>query len=160
MGKRPASGVEYLYEVKDGNFSTLNEWEFVVRVPTGDSRSIIVQPTRVPAKKVWADIERRSIVWRPATLNPYKKKVYCKVTLSDPTEKQNKVGLARGERDLLPPWFKKLRHRLRLKGTVTTSNAPDLNAQILLSSKANHAEMIRSFFALKVWVLQEGWSLL
>lgn len=159
-GRRPVSGEEYEYKVKDGNFPTLNEWKFVVRVPSGDSKSIVVQPTLVPGKKVWAGIERRSIVWNPATINPHKKKVYCKVNLAVPTKVQNKVGLARGERYLLPPWFKKLRHRLRLKGTVTTTKAYDDKAQVLLASKQNHVEMIRSFFALKVWVLEEGYSLL
>lgn len=157
MGRRPVSGEEHIFKVEDENYSKLNEWTFVVRVPAGSSTSIIVQPTQVPGKRVWAGVERRSIVWRPATINPHRKKMYCKLNLADPTLEKTKVGLTRGERGLLPKWFKSLKHRIRLKGTVTTTRGTDAKAQVLLVRKRDYVGMIRLFFALKVWVLEEGY---
>ncbi len=96
-GRWPVSGEEHIFRVEDENYSKLNDWTFVVSVPIGPSNSIIVQPTQVPGKKVWAGAERRSIVWRPATINAHKKQLYCKLSLADPTQAKTKVGLGRGE---------------------------------------------------------------
>jgi hypothetical protein len=158
-GKRKVRGVEHIYNVKDWNFPSLNEWTFAVRVPSGSSKQIIVQPTQVPSKKAWAGLERRTNVWVPATINPYRKKVYCKVHIADPTQEKNWIGVSRGRRNDLPRWFRTLRHRLRLKNTVTTTRGVDKNDQVLLVKKGNYVEMIRLFFALRVWVLQEGFEL-
>jgi len=144
--------------VKDMKVSSLNDWKFAVRVPPKANQPIVVQPTAVPGKKVGAGVERRSVSWQPATINPHKRQVYCKVFLADPSKERNKVGVRRGQRKKLPSWIKKFKYRLRLKSSVTPSTW-DANAQVLLVHKGNHVQMIRMFFALRVWVLSEGFAI-
>ena len=159
MAGHTISGKEHVFDVRDGNYTRLNQWSFAIRIAPKADSGMIVQPLQAPGKKVWAGIERRSIVWKRATINPHKVKVYCKVNLADPAGEKTKVGLRRGERDILPYWFKELRHRLRLKGTVTTTKAHDTKAQVVLSRKDDYVGMIRVFFALKVWVLEEHYQI-
>lgn len=159
VGSRAAvKGTEYSYLVKDRNFDRLNEWKFVVKAPnSGDD--IVVQPSVAPNKKIWAGLDRRSIVLVKATKKLHRDKVYCKANLSDPTGEKNKIGTSRGERNLLPDWFDYFRPYMRLKATVTTTAGTDSKAQVVLIDPDDHEKMIRLFFALKVWVLQEGFVL-
>ncbi len=159
MARHPVSGSEHVYGVTDENYSRLNRWSFAVRVPERGGRGIVVQPLRVPPKRVWAGLERRSVIWKAATIHPYRNRVYCKVNLADPSQERTKIGLRRGERRLLPRWFKGSRHRLRLKGTVTTTRGRDSQAQVLVVKKNDHVRMIKLFFALKVWVLEEDYQI-
>lgn len=152
-------GNEYSYTVKDRNFDRLNDWKFVVKVANSRNSDIVVQPGGVPNKKIWAGIDRRSIVLVKATKRLHKDKVYCKANLADPTGLKNKIGASRGERNLLPKWFDYFRPYMRLKATVTTTAGTDSKAQVVLIEPDDHERMIRLFFALKVWVLQEGFLL-
>ena len=149
-------GIEYTYLVKDRNFDRLNAWKFVVRDPNSYKNDIIVQPISAPNKKVWAGIDRRAIVLVKATKRNHSDKVYCKVNLADPTATRTKIGTSRGERNLLPRWFDYFRRDMRLKGTVAKTYGTDSKAQVVLFNPDDHERMIRLFFALKVWVLQEG----
>ena len=114
-------GIEHIYSVKDMNFDRMNKWTFAIRVPNNPRGGIIVQPVQVPSKNVWAGLERRSLVLPKATRNPYRRFVYCKVNLADPSGRQNYVGTRIGERDFLPTWLQELRWRMRLKRTVATT---------------------------------------
>lgn len=157
VGSRSAvKGKEYSYMVKDRNFDRLNDWKFVVKVPNSGSNDIVVQPSVAPNKKIWAGIDRRSIVLVKATKKLHRDKVYCKANLADPTGVKNKIGTSRGERNLLPRWFDYFRPHMRLKTTVTTTAGTDSKAQVVLIEPDDYERMIRLFFALKVWVLQEG----
>jgi len=149
-------GIEYTYLVKDRNFDRLNAWKFLVRHPNSNKNDIAIQPISVPNKKVWAGIDRRSIVLIKATKRDHSDKVYCKVNLADPTAIRTKIGTSRGERDLLPRWFDYFRRDMRLKGTVAKTYGTDSKAQVVLINPDNHEKMIRLFFALKIWVLEEG----
>ena len=157
VGTRHAiKGVEYVFDVKDRNYDRLNGWSFVVRKPQSKYESLIVQPIKVPGKKVWASLDRRSIVFERATIKPYTKKIYCKVTLADPTMSKNKVGTRKGQRDMFPKWFDYFRPYMRLKETVATTKGRDGNSQVVIFEPDDIERMIRLFFATKVWVLQEG----
>ena len=50
------SGTERSYMVTDGNFSTRNTWEFVVRVPKARGMRLEVRPRTTPNLKVWAEL--------------------------------------------------------------------------------------------------------
>jgi hypothetical protein len=156
MAGRTVRGVEYSYAVKDRNFGRLNGWKYLVRVPDSSRDEIVVQPVSVPGKQVWAGLDRRSIVFVRATKNPHRSKMYCKVNLADPMAERTKVGTRRGERDLLPRWFDYFRPHMRLKNTVTTTAGHDGMAQVVRVGPEDHRRMVRLFFALKVWVLEEG----
>lgn len=156
---RVIKGTEYFYEAKDENFTRLNQWTFRVQVPDYAYGDIIIQPVKTPTKNAWAGLARRSIVFTRATKEGYKSLVYCKVNLADPTGQKNKTGTRRGDRTEFPKWFDKFFWRMRLKNTVTTTLANDSNAQVIFAERENHALMIKIFFALKVWVMEEGFIL-
>ena len=59
------SGNEHTYDVIDRNFSSKNEWEFVVRVPRERSGRIEVRPYKVANRTVWAVLDSEG---RPVTL--------------------------------------------------------------------------------------------
>jgi hypothetical protein len=48
---------------------------------------------------------------------------------------------------------------MRLKDTVTTTRGTDAKAQVVLMDREDHSTMIKLYFALKVWVMQEDFSL-
>ncbi len=138
----------------DENFDRLNEWIFSVRVPNKPGQ-IVVQPQTVPGKKVFAQVGRRPITFQKATKHPYRKHAYCKVHLADPTMEKTWRGTSRGDRSKFPRWFKYFRNRMRLKDTVTTTAGNDGYDQVVLIAPDDHERMIRLYFAMRVWVLQD-----
>jgi hypothetical protein len=48
---------------------------------------------------------------------------------------------------------------MRLKHNVRQTRGTDGNSLVVLVSSEDHAAMIRLFFAMKVWVMKEGFSL-
>lgn len=154
-GSAPALGTAYLYNVKDGNFDRLNDWVFSVQVPKDRHGDTVVSPLIVPGKKAWAGIARRSVLFVPATKHPYRRCLYCKINVADPSGERTKIGVRRGEKGILPKWFEEFSDDLRLKKTVTTTRGRDENAQVAVVPRDDHERMIQVFFALKVWVLQE-----
>jgi len=48
---------------------------------------------------------------------------------------------------------------MRLKKTIATTRANDYNAQVIVAQRDDHRRMIEIFFALKVWVLEAGFTL-
>ena len=159
FGGRAVKGTEHLYTVKDANFSSLNKWIIAVRVPNNVYGDIVVQPLMTPGKKVWAGLDRKAVVLVRATKNPFKSKVYCKLNLADPSGWQTKLGTRRGDRSALPTWFKPFAWRMRLKQTVKTGKGRDSKAQVVLIGRDDHRTMLRLYFALKVWVLEEDFSI-
>lgn len=155
---RTIRGMEIMYNVVDWNFDRLNRWEFAVRVPHKLGQ-VVAQPQTVPCKKVFAGLERRAIIFQKATKNPYRTRVYCKANLADPSGEKNRLGTSRGERNLLPRWFDYFRPHMRLKNTITTTAGHDSQAQVVTMAHDDHERMIRLFFALRVWVLQENFMI-
>ena len=156
---RVVKGTEHVYSVKDENFSSLNNWTFAVRVPRKANANIVVQPVWAPGKKVWAGLDYKAVVLVRAKKNRFKSRVYCKLNLADPSHEKTKLGTHRGDRDALPKWFQPFRWRMRLKKTVTTTRGSDANAQVVFMNRDDHPTMIKLYFALKVWVMEEGFSI-
>jgi hypothetical protein len=153
------SGNEHVYDVIDWNFDRLNAWVFLVQVPAGRTEDVIVRPEQCPAKKVWASLSWRSVVFVRATKSPHRRDRYCKIALADPTGSKTKVVVTKGARDRLPPWFGPFQSQIRLKESVRPTRGTDAHVQVLVVPADDHAQMIRVFFALKVWTLQERFSL-
>jgi hypothetical protein len=152
-------GAEYRYSVTDGNYSARNKWVAIVQVPKdrGRHEGIVIRldkescPSRVSVKKhgIW----RKSIVFMPTTIGSHLDKHYAKVF--EVERGRGKSILKRGERSMMFDWLQcsYFLSSMRLKGTVTTSNASDLEHQVLLAKPTDHRRMIRTFFALRVWEL-------
>jgi len=165
LGSRPASwtfageavrGVEQSYVVIDRNLAAKNSWEFVVRVPDDPKGRIEVRPRTTPAHKAWEELPDRSLTFSPATRGPARGRWYCQVALADVTGERSRAIVRHGERDQLPHWFKDLGGRMRKKATVKLTRGTDTEALVVLVPAGDYADMIRLFFATKVWILREG----
>lgn len=156
---KTVQGHDHLYDVVDTNFRSLNRWLFVVREPSRGAGNIVVQPRQPPGKRVWAGLERRSLVFVRGTRGRYRNSRYCKVSLADPSGIATKRVVGRGRRNGLPRWAKEHRHRMRLKGTVAVTHGNDDKHQVIVVKPEDYATMIKLFFALKVWTLQESFEL-
>lgn len=159
-GGRSVSGTVYTYRVVDGNLPRLNEWEFIVQVPRSDEEAIIVRPRAVPNDRSWAGLERTSVLFVKADRPNYRDSHYCKVFVAhrDRTNKIKKKMVRANERADQPSWIRDLTS-LRGKETVARSKGTDLGALVALARSDDHRQMIRLFFATKVWPLKEGFRL-
>jgi hypothetical protein len=155
---RPVAGVEQAYAVRDENFPSRNEWEFVVRVPKDRDR-LEVRPRTTPNVAAWAELPDRSLTFSRATKGSARGKWYCQVALADPTGSKSRDIVRGDERHQLPPWFEPLKGRMRVKEKVRSTRGTDGQALVVLVDRDDHAAMIQLFFATKVWVLKEGITL-
>lgn len=155
FGGEPMSGTERSYAVRDGNFPSRNEWEFVVRIPTGRDGRIEVRPRTTPNVKVWAELPDRSLTFSRARKGDARGKWYCKVALADPTGARSRDVVRGDERSELPPWFDALKGRMRRKQNVRSTKGNDGEDLVVLVQPDDHEAMIRLFFATKVWILKE-----
>jgi hypothetical protein len=153
------SGTEHSYAVADGNFDSRNRWEFIVRVPKGRSGRVEVRPRSTPGQKVWAELPDRSLTFTRATLGDARGKWYCPVALADPTGERSRDVVRGDERAALPAWFDPVQGRMRLKRNVRPTRGTDGESLVVLVRPDDHTIMIRLFFAMKVWVLKEGFAL-
>jgi hypothetical protein len=149
------TGVEQSYHVVDGNFSSRNAWEFVVRIPKARGQRLEIRPRATPNLKVWAELTDRSLTFARATKGEARGQWYGQVALADPTGGRTKDVVKGGERTSLPPWFDGLRSRMRLKQNVRPTRGTDGESLVVLVRPDDHTTMIRLFFATKVWVLKE-----
>jgi hypothetical protein len=159
FGGDAVSGTEQAYAVMDGNFSSRNTWEFMVRIPKARAGRLEVRPRTTPNLKVWAELTDRSLTFSRATRGEARGRWYCQVALADPTGSRTKDVVKGAERRRLPAWFDPLQGRMRLKRNVRPTRGTDGDALVVLVPADNHAAMIRLFFATKVWVLKEGITL-
>lgn len=155
FGGRPLSGVEQSYAVRDENFPSNNEWEFIVRIPSDRDERVEVRPRMTPNVKAWAELPDRSLTFVRATKGDARGKWYCQVALADPTGVKSRDIVRGDQRDQLPRWFDPLRRRMRVKEKVRNTKGTDGQALVVLVPADDHAAMIRLFFATKVWVLKE-----
>jgi len=153
------SGTEQWYGVTDGNFPTRNKWEFVLRLPKAAGERIEVRPRSTPKLKVWEELTDRSLTFMRATMPAARGKRYCQVALADPTGQKTKDVIRTDERHHLPKWLEPISHRLRAKESVRRTKGTDGKALVVLVQDTDHEMMIRLFFAMKVWVLKEKFSL-
>lgn len=159
FGGATRRGREQTYYVTDTNFTARNRWEFVVRIPNGATERLEVRPRGTPNVKVWAELPDRSITFMRATLGEARGRRYCQVALADASGERSRTIVRADQRDALPAWFDALRGRMRVKENVKRTRGTDGRALVLLVPEGDHAAMIRLFFALKVWVLKEGFEL-
>ena len=108
---------------------------------------------------MWEELTDRSLTFMRATLPAARGKRYCLVALADATGEKTKDVVRTDERDRLPKWFDAVSHRLRAKASVRRTKGTDENALVALVQDDDHELMIRLFFATKVWVLKEKFSL-
>jgi hypothetical protein len=153
------SGTEHSYAVIDGNFDGRNFWEFIVRVPQERSGRVEVRPRTTPGQRVWAELPDRSLTFARATLGDARGKWYCPVALADPTGERSRDVVRGDERGRLPAWFDPVQGRMRLKRNVRQTRGTDGESLVVLIPSDDHAGMIRLFFATKVWVMKEGFTL-
>jgi hypothetical protein len=155
FAKKPVRGTEHTYRVHDANLPSRNDWMFIVRVPRDPRASIEIRPVIVPALAAWSKLERRSLTFPRATRTGYTGQRYCFVALADITGARTKRTASKGEQRALPPWFRQLRSRMRLKKTVRPTRGTDGEKLVMLVGPSDHATMIRYFFPTKVWPLKE-----
>ena len=91
----------------------------------------------------WASSRMRCSMYRP----------------SDPRGTRTKDVIRWDQRRDLPRWFEGLERRMRMKERVRSTKGTDGNTLVLLVNPDDHAMMIRLYFAMKVWVLKEGFAL-
>ena len=156
---KPVSGTEQGYAVRDENFTSRNQWTFVVRLPRERNGRIEVRPRLTPNVKAWAELPDRSLTFSRATKGDARGKWYCQVALADPTGGRSRVIVRGDERNALPGWFDTLKSRMRVKQSVKTTKGTDREALVVLVSAGDYPAMIRLFFVTKVWVLKEGIAL-
>jgi hypothetical protein len=159
FGGETMQGFEQIYHVTDGNFEGRNHWEFVVRIPKRAGERLEVRPRTTPNVRVWAELPDRSVTFVRGTLGDARGKRYCLVSLADVSGQRSRAVVRSDQRGELPAWFDALRHRMRTKSSVKRTRGTDGGALVVLVPEGDHAAMIRLFFALKVWVLKEGFEL-
>ena len=69
FGGEAISGTEQTYSVRDDNFPSRNQWEFLVRTPSGRDGRVEVRPRTTPNVKVWAELTDRSLTFLRAQNN-------------------------------------------------------------------------------------------
>lgn len=153
------SGTEQWFTVRDTNFPSRNAWQFVLRIPKQAADHVEVRPKSTPPLKVWEELTDRSLTFMRATMPAARGKRYGQVALADPTGRKTKDVVRTDERHLLPKWFDQVSHRLRAKASVRRTKGTDGAALVALVQDDDHEMMIRLFFAMKVWVLKEKFSL-
>lgn len=153
------AGTEQWYAVTDTNFPDKNAWQFVVRIPADAGDRLEVRPRATPKVKVWEELTDRSLTFMKATMPAARGKRYCQVALADASGEKSKDVVRADERGQLPKWFDQLAHRLRAKEAVRSTKGTDGRLLVALVPADDHALMIRMFFAMKVWVLREGFQL-
>ncbi|MBA2627722.1 MAG: hypothetical protein H0U85_06895 [Gemmatimonadales bacterium] len=153
------SGDEIEYVVTDGNFPARNRWDFIIRKPRARGGRIEVRPRTAPNVRAWAELPDRSLTFSRATKAAHVGKYYCPVALADVTGERSRVVVNRDERDRLPAWFGKIARGMRAKETVRHTRGTDGNSLVALVRTGDYEEMIRMFFATKVWILKEGFAL-
>ena len=155
FGGSTISGLEKTYWVRDENFRSQNDWEFVVRIPRERSGRVEVRPRTTPNVKAWAELPDRSLTFSRATKREARGRWYCQVALADPTGNRSRDIVRGDQRDELPRWFDPLKSRMRLKEKVRNTRGTDGKALVVLVPADDHISMIRLFFATKVWILKE-----
>src|SRR6476620_11621063 len=148
------SGVEQTYLVRDSNFSSRNEWEFVVRIPRDPGERIEVRPRTTPNLRAWAELPDRSLTFSRATKGAARGKWYCQVALADPTGSKSRDIVRADERGLLAGGFTAIKGRMRGKSKVKNTLRTDAHALVVLLSPRRSGGMGRRVCATEAWILK------
>jgi hypothetical protein len=148
-------GIEYVYDVTDGNYRQRNVWEFLVRVPEARGGSIEVRPSVVPDVQAWSGLDRRAFMFERVTIGRNRGDCYCKVAIADPSGERTRLIARVDEKDRLPYWFRSRRARMRSKAAVRHTRGTDRDSLVITVPADDHQQMIALFLAAKAWVLKE-----
>ncbi|HEX5385799.1 MAG TPA: hypothetical protein VFW66_03775 [Gemmatimonadales bacterium] len=159
FGGESQRGTEQSFHVTDTNFPSRNAWEFIVRIPQKPADRVEVRPRTAPSVAAWAELPDRSLTFMRATRGEARGRRYCQVALADASGERSRAIVRTDQRGALPPWFDALRGRMRIKENVKPTKGTDARTLVLLVAEGDYAAMIRLFFALKVWVLKEGFEM-
>jgi len=146
FARRAIRGTEFEYEVVDRNFPSRNTWTFVVRAPAGDGYTE-VRPLRVPNRKVWAPLGRRSWNLARCETSSSRGHLYGKLMVATGDDASRRQADPRS----LPRWFDQI--RVLTKSSVVRDAAKDAGAPVVTVQSADHGRMIRLYLALKAWPL-------
>jgi len=168
-----------LYSVRDDNLKAKGPWIVELhnkQVPNKDGTSheatvvtISLAPKR--ASKHMASLTRQSIMVQPAGQGTYRGRPYAHVTFRDPEALGGKETAGRGEKDLLPAWFKRrygrrLRLRRTVQGKVTSTHEVGKRLakyhdikQVVVFDDWQDEEFIKLFFAMRVFAAETGFGL-
>ena len=126
-----------------------------MRAPNDARGRIEVRPRSTPNLKAWEELPDRSLTFlRPRAAPPGP--LVLPGGAGGRRRERSKTVVHTEQRDRLPHWFKALSGRMRRKEAVKLTRGTDANALVVLVPAGDHAEMIRLFFATKVWILKEG----
>lgn len=150
---RVVRGEEFFYEVIDGNFASRNRWMFRIRVPNSlrGQTYMGVAPSRVPNRRRWAGLDRRSLQFRRGTIGKHRSRVYANLAISDFKGEKNRIVLSSRDRPGLPSWLLPFRPLVRHR-VIRTRFDQDQTLVVSLKSD-DHAGFIKLFLAVKPWIL-------
>jgi hypothetical protein len=154
--KQMFRGTIYHYAAMDANLPSRVPWWFTVNVPKTIKKGgyVLLQALDYPRMEAWAPIPRTVINFAKATMTAYRGMLYAKIRLADPMSAQKYENTKWGHRKALPAYFGPF--TLRPKRKVATSRASDGDTLVAAMRRDDHAQMVRLFFATKVWPLRVG----
>jgi len=153
---RVSRGTMHHYVVLDANLPTSVNWWFLVHVPAGLRKGeyVLLQAIDYPRLRAWTPVARTVINFAKATMPKYRGMLYAKIRLADPHGVGKYEGVFWKHRDALPPYLKGF--TLRRKRQVATTRGMDGDSLVAVVPRDDHAQMIRLFYATKVWPLHAG----
>lgn len=166
------------YSVKDANLRTRGEWTVELhakQVERSDGSAheatvvkIALAPSRASIRM--ASLSRQSIMVQPANKGRYAGLPYAHITFREPQALGGKKTAGRGEKSLLPDWFRqRYARRIRLRETVQgkIQSDDDVGArlgrfhdikQVVVFDSWDDAEFIKLFFIMRVFSADQGFS--
>ncbi len=156
FSRRVFSGEIHHYLAADGNLPGTGTWWFLVHVPDDLKKGgyVLLQAVDYPRIEAWTPIARTVINFAKATMPRFRGMVYAKIRLSDPEGGHKFEGWTWKRRAALPEDLRGF--RLSVKRKVATTRGADGDALVAVLPRQDHVEMIRLFFATKVWPLHRG----
>ncbi len=153
---RVSHGAMHHYLALDGNLPSPVGWWFLVHVPAGQKKGeyVLLQAIDYPRARAWTPVARTVINFAKATMPKDRGMLYAKIRLADPLAAAKYEGVAWQHRAALPPYLKGF--TLRRKRQVATTRGKDGDSLVAVVPRDDHMQMVRLFYATKVWPLHAG----
>jgi hypothetical protein len=151
-----AKGIIHHYSAMDANLPSRVPWWFLVQVPADLRKGgyVLIQVLDYPRRAEWTPLARTVINFAKATMPAYRGKLYAKVRLANPSGGHRYANVSWENRRALAAYLKPF--QLRPKSKVATTRGKDGQSLVAVVPRDEHAQMIRLFFATKVWPLHPG----
>jgi len=149
-------GTMHHYVAMDANLPSPLGWWFLVHVPAELKKGeyVLLQAIDYPRLRPWTPVARTVINFAKATMPKYRGMLYAKMRLADPLGVGKYEGVAWKHRGALPSYLKGF--TLRSKKQVATTRGKDSDSLVAVLPRDDHAQMVRLFYATKVWPLYAG----